>query len=110
MKNPNGCTGENCPLVNPPENGCKSNVCPWFTKDEQERTIYGYPVRELAILAETCRLQGIQHHELHEFVLNLGGAFEIVMKSFQDELDRTIRKAFENEKRLRRSDGYAGQE
>lgn len=110
MKNPNGCSGENCLLVHVPENGCKVNACPWFTKDEQERTIYGYPVRELAILAEACRLQGIQHHELHEFVLNLGGAIEIVMKSFQEEWDRSIRKAFEYEKRFRRSDGYAGQE
>lgn len=94
MKNPNGCTGERCPLVNIPDAGCKATGCPWFTEDYGNRTIYGFPIRELAVLAEACRLQGITPEELHGFVLNLGTAIEIVYKSMQEQWDKAIKKAF----------------
>ena len=101
MKNPNGCTGENCPLVNIPENGCKVNVCPWLTKDNSFETIYGYPVGELFVFAESCRLQGISPDELHNHVLNLAAAYETVYRDLKETWDKSMRLAFgvnENEK------------
>jgi len=41
MKNPNGCTGERCPLVKISDAGCKAAECPWFTPDAAVRNTFG---------------------------------------------------------------------
>ena len=100
MKNPNGCTGERCLLVEGSENGCNVTCCPWFTPEKKVRpqpefvTIYGYSVRDLEIFAEACRIQNVRVEDLHSFVLNLQAAFDVVYKSILQQLDKAIKKAF----------------
>lgn len=102
-KNPNGCTGERCPLVKISENGCNITSCPWFTQ-EKVVTIYGYPVRDLGIFAEACRLQNVRVEDLHSFVLNLQAAFEVVYKSMQEQWDKAIKNAFNTDGTIDKED------
>lgn len=54
--------------------------------------LFGYNARDLMVLAQVCRQQNIQNHELHDFVTNLSLAYKVV----SDEMRETWKRAMQD--------------
>jgi len=54
--------------------------------------IYGYPIEQLVLFASACRQQGITENELHDFVLNVQNAYDIVHKEFENSMKECIER------------------
>ena len=65
----------------------RSNPMPQSPGDE---TIYGYPIRDLVIFADACRVAGVGPKELKEFVGNVEAAYDVVSKAMDEHLARCL--------------------
>ena len=59
--------------------------------------IYGYPVKDLLIFAIACRQQGITEGQLHDFVLNVQSAYDIINKEFENTMKECVGRMITNE-------------
>lgn len=53
-------------------------------------TIYGYPINDLVIFADACRVAGVEPKELKEFVGNVEKAYSVVAKAMDEHLARCL--------------------
>lgn len=51
-------------------------------------TAYGYPVKELVVFAEACRVAGVGPEDLKDFVRNIEAAYAVASKAFDEHLTR----------------------
>lgn len=59
--------------------------------------IYGYPVKDLLMFALSCRQQGITEGELHDFVLNVQTAYDVVNKEFENIVKDCVGRMMNND-------------
>lgn len=55
-----------------------------------DETIYGYPIRDLVIFADACRVAGVRSKELKDFVGNVEAAYSVVAKAMDEHLARCL--------------------
>lgn len=55
-----------------------------------DETICGYPIRDLVIFADACRVAGVGPKELKEFVGNVEAAYDVVVKAMDEHLARSL--------------------
>ena len=55
-----------------------------------DETICGYPIRDLIIFADACRVAGVGPKELKEFVGNAEVAYDVVAKAMDEHLARCL--------------------
>ena len=55
-------------------------------------TIYGYPIRDLVIFADACRVARVGPKELKDFVGNIGTAYDVAAKAMDEHLARCLEK------------------
>lgn len=53
-----------------------------------DETICGYPIRDLVIFAEACRVAGVGPEDLKNFVRNIEAAYAVASKAFAEHLTR----------------------
>lgn len=53
-------------------------------------TIYGYPINDLVIFADACRVAGVEPKELKDFVGNIEAAYSVVAKAMDENLARCL--------------------
>lgn len=53
-------------------------------------TIYGYPINDLIIFADACRIAGVGPKELKDFVGNIETAYDVVAKAMDEHLARCL--------------------
>lgn len=69
-----------------------------------DETIYGYPINDLVIFADACRVAGVGPKELKDFVGNIEAAYDVVAKAMDEHLARCLEEylrpteIYENEK------------
>ena len=52
----------------------------------------GYPTAELVAFAITCRSQGVEEPDLHDFVSNFSLAFQLGYEAYREECEKSIRQ------------------
>lgn len=57
-----------------------------------DETICGYPIRDLVIFADACRVAGVGPKELKEFVGNVEATYSVVAKSMDEHLARCVER------------------
>ena len=57
-----------------------------------DETIYGYPINDLIIFADACRVAGVGLKELKDFVGNIETAYDVVAKAMDEHLARCLKK------------------
>lgn len=57
-----------------------------------DETICGYPIRDLVIFADACRVAGVGPIELKDFVGNVEAAYSVVAKAMDEHLARCLEK------------------
>lgn len=55
-----------------------------------DETIYGYPINDLVIFADACRVAGVGPKELKDFVGNVEEAYSVVVKAIDEHLARCL--------------------
>lgn len=55
-----------------------------------DETICGYPIRDLIIFADACRVAGVGPKELKDFVGNVEVAYGVVAKAMDEHLARCL--------------------
>lgn len=63
-----------------------------MTQSPGGETIYGYPIRDLVIFADACRVAGVGPKELKEFVGNVEAAYDVVAKAMDKHLARCLKE------------------
>ena len=58
--------------------------------DIEKDTIYGYPVRDLILLAIAAQKQGITSYDLSNFRMDCEMAYAIVKAEFDEQLKKTV--------------------
>lgn len=53
-------------------------------------TIYGYPLKDLRILAEALKTQNVDKRGLKEFVTNIDNAIEVARKTFEEAMETAL--------------------
>ena len=53
-------------------------------------TIYGYPLKDLRILAEALKTQNVDKNELKKFVTDIGNAIDMARQVFEEALETAI--------------------
>ena len=64
-----------------------TGIMPQILGDE---TICGYPIRDLAVFADACRVAGVGPKELKDFVGNVEEAYSVVVKAMDEHLARCL--------------------
>lgn len=54
-------------------------------------TIYGYPIRDLVVFADACRVAGVGPKELKDFVGNVEATYDAVVKAMDEHLARFMK-------------------
>jgi hypothetical protein len=62
--------------------------------NESQETIYGYPVKDLILLAYACRKQHITEEELHNFVENALAGYQFGYNDFVNAYTKTCDEIF----------------
>lgn len=57
-----------------------------------DETICGYPIRDLVIFADACRVAGVGPKELKDFVGNVEATCDAVVKAMDEHLARCLEK------------------
>lgn len=55
-----------------------------------DETIYGYPIRDLVVFADACRVAGVGPKELKDFVGNVEATYDAVVKAMDEHLARCM--------------------
>lgn len=58
--------------------------------DGSTTTAYGYNLDEICKFAMVCRKEGITEDQLHDFVMNMENAVQVVLKEQQEIIERTF--------------------
>ena len=58
--------------------------------DGSTTTAYGYNLDEICKFAMVCRKEGITENQLHDFVMNMENAVQVVLKEQQEIIERTF--------------------
>lgn len=68
----------------------EGTVNPAMPQSPGDETIYGYPIRDLVIFADACRVAGVGPKELKDFVGNVEAAYSVVAKAMDEHLARCL--------------------
>lgn len=55
-----------------------------------DETIYGYPINDLVIFADACRVAGVGPKELKDFVGNVEEVYSVVVKAMDEHLEKLL--------------------
>lgn len=55
-----------------------------------DETICGYPIRDLVVFADACRVAGVGPKELKDFVGNVEATYDAVVKAMDEHLVRCL--------------------
>lgn len=55
-----------------------------------DETICGYPINDLVIFADACRVAGVGPKELKDFVRNIETAYDVVAKAMDEYLAKCL--------------------
>lgn len=69
-----------------------STYTPPMISNPGDETICGYPIRDLVIFADACRVAGVGPKELKDFVWNVEEAYSVVAKAMDEHLARCLEK------------------